>query len=203
MDRLARLRYAAEHFPALQGLRIVPFGIAFLILSAVQPGLQWFPTGSAPSWDLGVPLLTFAAAILASVGLKGYYERAFGVHRPLPRGKGLWGGVGAFALLGAVMAMGARRVEGIEVLWAVPFALAFMTAPRLRWYYGVAVLASALLAVLPAFGVGSPWGFFGQNSRFHYLMLGLTFTVCGLLDHRLLRELFEPCERETTLVQSI
>jgi hypothetical protein len=202
MERLARLRYAAEHYPALQGLRIVPFGIAFLIMVAVQPGLQWLPTGPAPSWDLGVPLLTLTAAFLASVGLKGHYERAFGVHRPLPREKGFWG-VGALALLGAVVAIGARRVEGIEVLWAVPFALVFMTAPKLRWYYGVAVLAFVLLAVLPAFGVGSLRAFFGQNSRFHYLMLGLTFTVCGLLDHRLLRELFEPRERETTLVQSI
>lgn len=202
MDRLARLRYAAEHYPALQGLRIVPFGIAFLIMVAVQPGLQWFPTEAGRSWDLGVPLLTFAAAILANVGLKGHYERAFGVHRPLPREKGFWG-IGALALLGAVIGMGARRVEGIEVLWAVPFALAFMTAPRLRWYYGLAVCAFALLAVLPAFGIGSLWGFFGQNSRFHYLVLGLTFTVCGLLDHRLLRELFEPREQEAPLGQSV
>jgi len=202
MDRLARLRYAAEYFPALQGLRIVPFGIAFLIMVAVQPGLQWFPTGAAPSWDLGVPLLAFAAAFLASVGLKGYYERAFGVHRPLPGDKALRG-ASALALLGLVIGMGARRVEAIEVLWAVPFAVAFMTAPKLRWYYGVAVVAFVLLAVLPAFGVGSRWGFFGQNSRFHYLVLGLAFTVCGLLDHRLLRELFEPREQEAPLGQSV
>lgn len=202
MDRLARLRYAAEHYPALQGLRIVPFGIAFLIMVAVQPGLQWFPTEPAASWDLGVPLLTFAGAFLASVGLKGYYERAFGVHRPLPRAKGPWGS-GLLIGLGMGAIMGVLRFGGIEVLWAVPFALVYMTAPKLRWYYGVAVLAFVLLALLPAFGVGSLRGFFGQNSRSHYLMLGLVFVICGLLDHRLLRGLFEPRERETTLVQSI
>jgi len=202
MDRLARLRYAAEHYPVLHGLRIVPFGIAFLIMVAAQPGLEWFPTGRSGSWDLGVPVLTFTAAFVASVWLKGYYERAFGVHRPLPDGKTLRV-AGVLALLGLMIGMAARHVEGIQVLWVGPFALAFMTAPRLRWYCGVAAAAFGLLAVLPAFGVGSLWGFFGQNSRFLYLILGLAFTVCGFLDHRLLRELFDPREREAPLGQSI
>jgi len=78
MDRLHRLRYVTERYEHLQGLRLVPLGIPFLISAAWRDGqLAWAPgTGriGARIWFVSL----FTAAMGVSRIARNYYRRRFG-----------------------------------------------------------------------------------------------------------------------------
>src|SRR5688500_4530199 len=74
----ARVRYLVEHYPRLQGLRLVPLGLLFVGVALWHDGqLTWLPgsTGDgAARWFLGGLIL----AIAASYGVAAYYRSQFG-----------------------------------------------------------------------------------------------------------------------------
>lgn len=193
MESLRRLRFVTERYPHLQGLRLVPLGVPFLVSAAWRSG----SFADVPAF-LGIPprylFLALFATALAMSGLAGrYYRRQFGTVQPQ-------GGV--------------RRAAGVLV-----FLAAFVAAV---WAQDVFALVVALPAVLVAVALAW-LGFAGGHVRVHYLVLaalclvfaslgalgvpidtrdalldnliGLGLIIIGLGDHLLLRRSLEPVSR--------
>ena len=74
----AHVRYVVEHYPQLQGLRLVPLGLVFLATAAWRAGhLGWLPgtsNGGIRLWFLAALGLAIALSYMASA----YYRRLFG-----------------------------------------------------------------------------------------------------------------------------
>src|SRR5689334_209315 len=78
MDHLQRLRYVTERYEQLQGLRLAPLGIPFLLSSAWRDGqLAWAPGTSGVGARIWFTVL-IAGAIGLSLIAKTYYRRRFG-----------------------------------------------------------------------------------------------------------------------------
>jgi hypothetical protein len=103
MHRLLRLRYVTERYEQLQGLRLVPLGIPFLLSSAWREGLfTWVPgavlLAAASVQDVLQSPISIPSVILAlGVGCLGV---SGGVTRP--HYLAVAATVGAFALSGAL-----------------------------------------------------------------------------------------------------
>src|SRR5258708_36853149 len=79
MDDLRRMHYVTEHYEQLQGLRLLPLGVPFLLSSLwrlTRPGPA--PFLSASGWAV---LLASAIVVPALIGR--YYSRHFGHTHPL------------------------------------------------------------------------------------------------------------------------
>lgn len=70
--------YVTERYPHLQGLRLAPLGVPFLLSAAWRRGqLSWVPgtSGHGPGyWFLGL----MALALIVSIALARYYRQRFG-----------------------------------------------------------------------------------------------------------------------------
>src|SRR5258707_1067429 len=77
MDDLRRIRYVTEHYEQLQGLRLLPLSVPFL-LSSLWRLARPAPLLSTTGWTL---LLASAFALSALIGR--YYARHFGQAQPL------------------------------------------------------------------------------------------------------------------------
>ena len=149
MDDLRRIHYVTEHYEQLQGLRILPLSVPFLLssLSRLAPGAA---TLSGRGWTL---LLVSAFAASALIGR--WYSRQFGQAPPF-RWRAALHVVAATAAFFAL-----EWLQEIRPL-PVPLPLLFvagalvrmgLAADRLRSHYIWIAAACALFALLPILAV--------------------------------------------------
>jgi hypothetical protein len=147
MDDLRRIRYVTEHYEQLQGLRLLPLGVPFLLSSLwrlARPGPA--PFLSASGWAL---LLASAFVLSALIGR--YYARHFGQAHPLR-----WRTVlplVAFFWLEWLQEIRPFPVPLPVLFVAVVLARIGMAAGWLRSHYLFIAAACATFALLPLLGV--------------------------------------------------
>jgi hypothetical protein len=151
MDDLRRIRYVTEHYEQLQGLRLLPLGVPFLLSSLwrlTHPALE--PFLSASGWAL---LLASAFVLSALIGR--YYARHFGQAHPLR-----WRTVlplvavtAAFFWLEWLQELRPLPVPLPVLFVAVVLARIGMAAGWLRSHYLFIAAACAMFALLPLLGV--------------------------------------------------
>lgn len=188
MERLNQIRQFTQHYPELQGLRMAPLGLFFLV-SAVQR-LGIFPwLGEQGDLTITLPLLILAFALWFWIGR--YYERTFGKVEPLRKGS-------RSAIVGILVPLVLVGVIILEnVLYrnnaAPPFsfigltvgaAYLYMGLVSQRWYYtvtGVILLAASFLPWIMGVGLGNPT--FGSLGTVYQFLWGGLILLNGLLDH--------------------
>ena len=190
MDRLQRLRYVTERYEQLQGLRLVPLGIPFLISSAWRSGRL----ASVP-WTGGIgPRIWFvslvAAALALSLVAKTYYERRFGdvqsavtIKAPLAAFV-----FTALFILSASLPPDPQTAVSIPaVIIALGLGYLGMVGGLLRHHYLMVAVSVVLFAALGPLGVPSH-----TRGVLWDQLIGIGFVVIGVGDHLLLRRTLVP-----------
>jgi hypothetical protein len=181
MDRRSDLiRRVTDNFFFWQGLRWVPMGGLILALVAMPRG--W------PKWaELGYMTGVVLVAYVASTGVGRYYRRSFGSVTATPglhRSRSL--------LKWTVFLPGLVAALVIDVSWEPPVFLSglamaglivgyWWSTGRGRSHYLVFAFLHAVLAFVPLVGLAQP-----GLAMFPWLwgLVGVTYVVGGLLDHR-------------------
>ena len=197
MHRLLRLRYVTERYVQLQGLRLVPLGIPFLLSSAWREGLfTWVPGASGAGSRIWFAAL-FLFAISLSVSAKIYYQRRFGnVRTTAP----IRAPVAASAFTAVLLA-----AISLQDLLQSPFSI-----PSVMLAFGVGclgvsggVVRSHYLAVAATVGVFAVSGELGVPFQIRDIlwdrMIGVSFLVIGIGDHQLLRGTLVPVTHADTV----
>jgi hypothetical protein len=141
------VRYVTTHYGRLQGLRLVPLGVAFLLSGAWRARwLTWWPGTEgrgAALWFLALG----GSAIALSFPIRSWYERQFGIVRARRRDSGA-GPLLAFAAL-----------VGLATWYQLKFA------PALSWPVLIVGLILALI------------GWHDLAVRPHYIAVGMAFAL--------------------------
>jgi hypothetical protein len=187
---LQRLHFVTERYPHLQGLRLVPLGLPFLLSAAWRAGqLSWVPgtSGSgAGLWFLGLLLV----GLMCAVALGTYYRERFGSVQPVrtftgPLAALLFAGVFLFSLwtqdtLSPSISLPAAAVGlGLGCLAVV--------GGQVRTHYLALAALCVAFATLGSLGVS----FHARDLLFDDLV-GIGLIVAGIGDHRLLRRTLAP-----------
>jgi hypothetical protein len=190
MDHLQRLRYVTERYVQLQGLRLVPLGIPFLLSSAWRSGhLAWVP------WTTGIGagrwfVMLMASAVACSLIAKTYYERRFGdVQSTVTIGTPLAAFVfTALFIVAASLQPAAQPTVSIPaVIIALGLGYVGMAGGLVRPHYVTIAVCVALFAALGALGVS-----YHTRDVLWDQLVGIGFVVVGLGDHMLLRRTLVP-----------
>lgn len=189
MDRLQRLRYVTERYEQLQGLRLAPLGIPFLLSAAWRDGqLSWVPGTNG----IGAHVW-FASLVCGAIGLsliaKNYYRRRFGnvqsaatIKTPLA------------AFVFTAMFVLAAAVQGDSSPLSVPAIIIALGLGYVGLVGGIPrphYLAMAGLVTL--FSLLGPLGVpLHTRDVLCDQLFGIGFLVIGLGDHLLLRDTLVP-----------
>lgn len=179
------IRYVAEHYVHLQGLRLVPVGVPFVLSAAWRAGwLRWWPAtqGRGAAW-------WFWSLLAASIGfsflVRRWYQREFGMAAPGPIQNGAVS-LGLFAG-GLVITIWCQMASDAPVslpLLFVAGVLATLARQGLyvRPHYALIALGSAIVGLLRP--LGAP---VGVRSVALDALIGGGLIVAGIADHRVLR----------------
>ena len=193
MSDPARIRYLVEHYPQLQGLRLVPLGLVFLAVALWHEGQLWWLPGTADGgirmWFLGA----LAFAVLASYGIGAYYRHRFGELALAPYRSG-----GPHLLANAVVIFVSLVLQD-AFNWSVSLPLIVVgillarvgvTEPRMRGHYLAIAVACFIMANIANVGVAV---------RTQRVMLDLLIAggllVAGIGDHLVLKHMLRRPER--------
>jgi len=186
---LDRINAVTANFFFWQGLRWVPLGIALLVVA-----WSYGPGSPVPkSWVSALFVATMVLALSASAMVGRWYARSFGRVRGIPgqharRTRTKWLVVYP-ALLIALLVDGIAKPS--VLVSGITFAVAIEAYRRStgggRAHYIVASIAFAALTFAPTLGLAKP-GAGGLNLLI--AVLGATYTIGGLLDHRELTHVF-------------
>jgi hypothetical protein len=190
MDHLQRLRYVTERYEQLQGLRLVPLGIPFLLSAAWRDGrLTWVPGTQgmgAHMWFLAL----FSAALTLSLIAKRYYRLHFGnVHAAM----GVKAPLAVFVFAGLFIVAASLQedlrspVSIPAVIIALGLGYLSVVGGQLRPHYLTVAVSMAVFAVLGLFGVP-----LHARSVLLDQLTGLGFIVSGIGDHLMLRNTLVP-----------
>ena len=178
MDDLRRIHYVAEHYEQLQGLRLLPLSVPFLLssLSRVSPSATVL---SGSGWSL---LLVSAFAMSTVIGR--YYSRQFGQAYPF-RWRSVCqiaAGTAAFFALEWLQELRPFPIPLPILFIAIVMARIGMAAGWLRSHYLWIAAACALFGLLPVLGVS-------LDARAAALdgLIGGGLAVAAIGDHRVLR----------------
>jgi hypothetical protein len=189
MQDLKRVQYVTAYYSALQGLKLVPFGLLFLLFAAQAGG--WNGLGRQGDCTLTLPLLLVVIALYFVIGR--YYDRTFGRVQYMRKGAGDLAVIAFVAVfVGAIVA---------EIIWkpsvsliGLVMAMGFIGGgvSSRRWYYIVLGSLTAGVSLLPIWLSGPFAGrYVGSFSFTFNFTLGLTYLVGGLVDHYLLLRAFK------------
>ncbi len=190
MDDLKRLRFVTERYPHLQGLRLLPLAVPFLISALWRNGqLAGFPGTAgrgAAYWFLGLTL----AALVVSTLMGTYYSRRFGSVEPTTRVHSLLAGVGYLSVLAAAI----WAQDQFQTTLSIPIVLIALglcyvgaTGGQLRTHYLALGALALLFAALGPFGAS-----FHAREVLLDALIGFGFILIGVGDHRLLRGTLQP-----------
>lgn len=180
MTDLDRVRYVTEHYDQLQGLRLIPLSVSFLVSALWRLST---PTSAVTSrmWFLGL----FTTALAASYPIRAYYRRHFGDVRTPPHRSGALTLVScSVALLWLVWVQDRMQwpVSLPMVVVAVLLTRLGLVAHRLRMHYLFVAGACLACAALGPLGVGVHV----RDITFD-LLTGGGLLVAGLGDDHVLR----------------
>ena len=193
MHNLRRTLYVTEHYPHLQGLRLVPLALCFLASAAWRAGLlDWLPGiahGGARVWFL----TSVSFALIVSFPIRAYYRRRVGIARPLATRADAVNVTMCFAYFALLTALPPNRWHvSVPMLFAA-LALAYvgLANRRVRRHYlGIAVACLAF-ALAPLVGVTGT----AQDVSFD-LLIGLGLLVAGVGDHLVLQRTLQAPDPE-------
>jgi hypothetical protein len=153
---LDRLRFITRNYSGLQGLRMVPLGVTWLILGAMR---QWGGETAkifARGWEAPLTLIAVFSSYLVG---RFFYLPRYG-HIKLPSTGISTESTKRDRLLATVILLGG--------LAAVVWATFGKSQPLVDWFVVIAALAMIVV---------------GLNGRFwrHYTILGLTLLVLGIM----------------------
>jgi len=192
MDHLRRLRYVTERYEQLQGLRLVPLGIPFLLSSAWRSGhLTWVPWTTTAGIGARIWFVALiGAAVALSLLTKAYYERRFG---DVQSAATIKAPLAAFVFT-AVFIVSASLQPGSQATVSIPAVIVAlglgyvgMVGGLLRPHYLMMAVCVALFAALGTVGVP-----FHTRDVLWDQLTGIGFVVIGVGDHLLLRRTLVP-----------
>lgn len=205
--RLAQIRYVTANYSQLQGLRLVPLGVALLLATPLYAGWHFAQSGLL----LALWLLPLAVGLGLHRLVGAYYARTVGrvqpARRPAPGPPARlahWLGWAVFvAVLVGGPRLGSPRLTliGFSVLVCATLLASLWQAghlrPRLHWLLLAALLAGVNLLLLTPLPLLRPdrW----SDDTLFALWVGsvsLGLIVGGLLDHRLLMRAVTPIPEE-------
>jgi hypothetical protein len=185
-----RARYITQNYSALQGLKLLPFGL-FMMLTSTRD-LNW--TWLGPQGDCTITLPMLIAAILLYFVIDRYYARRFGMVRQKHVDTQWLMGIAFLGLVFGVIILEAAVRPPFSILGLlISLLLVYAGLRTHRWYYWVVGLALALLNLLPILA-GFTWRTFASG-RFGFwwnISLGLAWVVLGVLDHLRLVSALKP-----------
>jgi hypothetical protein len=188
-NALDRINAVTSNFFFWQGLRWVPLGAALMVVA-----WGFGPGSPVPrSWESPLLIASMTVALAVSSVIGRWYARSFGRVRGIPgqharRTRTKWLVVYP-ALLVALMIDGI--VKPPVLISGITFAAAIEAYRRStgggRLHYVIASTVFAVLTFVPALGVATP----GRNALDLLIgVLGATYVIGGLLDHRELTRMF-------------
>jgi hypothetical protein len=192
MDRLQRLRYVTERYEQLQGLRLLPLGIPFLLSAAWRDGqLAW-----APGTHGTGPRIWFVALFTAAIGLsllaRNYYRRRFGNVQSAATMKTP---LAAFVFAALLVIAASLQTEPSAI--SIPAVIVALGLGYVGLVGGLArphYLAMAVLVTL--FATLGPLGVpLHTRDVLCDQLVGIAFIVIGVGDHLLLRDTLVPVPR--------
>lgn len=197
MHRLRRLRYVTERYEQLQGLRLVPLGIPFLLSSAWREGrFTWVPGISGAG-----PRIWFVALSLFAIGLsaaaKIYYQRRFGdVQTAAPARTTIAAFAFSAVLLAAVSLQDLLQspISIPSMILALGVGRVGMSGSVIRPHYLAVAATVGAFALSGALGVP-----FHIRDVLWDRMIGMSFLVIGIGDHVLLRGTLVPVTHADTV----
>ena len=195
MGNLATIRYVTEHYPRLQGLRLVPLGVLFLLSAAWR--LHWFSLPTSVFHPRDWFLVGFVIAIAASFAIRTRYERTLGHIEPLPGRSGfvtLMSIFVGFMLLGWIQQSFRWPVSIPIPVVFVALCLAYtgVVHGRLRKHYILVAVAALAVAGINILGVPD-----AIRPVFFDLMVGGGLILAGIGDDFVLRHTLQPPASET------
>lgn len=194
MEKLRQMRFVTENFELLQGLRMVPFGLWFLIMAIGD--LAQIPV--LRQGRLDYPLLLFIAVGGLYWWIGNYYTRNYGrvVHLPKSgRAKLLTGWPILLFVVGIALDVWLQLpVSFLAMVLCLYFFVPFIMAlPLVRVHYALIGLVMLLLSLMPLFVAGPlRMEFFAPAGIYFLLGMGLALIVAGVIDHLWLRSVMQP-----------
>jgi hypothetical protein len=178
------VRYVTTHYTRLQGLRLVPLGIPFLLSAAWRARwIGWWPGTEgrgAVTWFVAL----VAAAVLVSFPIRRWYERRFGTVRTRFRDNGLLPMLAFVALVAAAvwfqLQFAPRVLLPMLVLGLILAMIGWHDLP-VRPHYIALGLAWAVFAWVQPLGVPPT-----ARPVLFDLLVGGGLIVAGVGDHRAL-----------------
>lgn len=191
----SRVRYLVEHYPQLQGLRLIPLAVLFVFVALWHDGqLRWLPASSgdgASRWFL----IALGVAIASSYGIAAYYRHRFGMIQlgPFQTGGPRIVAFGAVIILSLVLQDAFRWPISVPLI-VVGALLAYIgiVQNHLRQHYLWIGLACVFFANIADFGVPART----KQVMFDLLIAGGLF-VAGIGDHLVLRKVLHPPDQRT------
>ena len=187
MEDLKRIEQITRNYEALQGLKILPLGLYFLILA-----LGWL--GEQGDCTFTLPALIGALILYGLIGK--YYQRRFGQVKPLQRnlGKEILVLIVAFVVFWlasyfdyslnlSINLVGLTIAAGLILVFSQP-------SQRFRIHYLVMGVLVALISLLPLMGISRGGEIIQPPGPVFNLLVGLVIIVGGIFDHYLLGRLF-------------
>jgi hypothetical protein len=191
----ARVRYLVEHYPQLQGLRLIPLAVLFVFVALWHDGqLRWLPGSSgdgATRWFL----VALGIAIAVSYGVAAYYRARYGAIQVSP----FQTGGPRVLLFGAIVIVSFVLQDAFR--WPISVPLLVVGAllsyigivqHRLRQHYIWIGFACVFFANIADFGVPPRT----KQVMFDLLIAGGLF-VAGIGDHLVLRKVLHPPDART------
>lgn len=188
---IKRLRYVTENYTHLQGLRLLPFGLFFLVKGMMG---QAFTNSAVISGML-------AAAVLLFYLIGRYYESRFGRVRRETSALLKDSAAALFCL--------ALIVAGIQLdkLYDMPVSMVSLAVAGLFFYihlhssgqlhhYGVMAVIFLLVGLMPATGWVASREIFGVERTTGDFLLAGAYLVGGVLDHLFLIRTFPAQEAQ-------
>jgi len=188
MRDLKRIRFVAENYAALQGLKFVPIGLLFYFVAFRDSGFSWAPSMLQPgNQTLTLPLFALMIALYWLVGV--YYRRSFGrVASVQSTDRAMLGGVVGVICVFAVYFLAAWVDAYLEppvsfVMLAVGALLVaqWWVTGRFRSHYLVVTAVVAGIGLLPLFGVLEVTALSGTVGS--GIIVGTALITVGILDH--------------------
>lgn len=187
MDNPTHVRYITRNFDALQGLKMVPFGLFFLAMGAGWLGEQG---------DLSLSLPAFVLTLLVSWLISRYYTRIIG--RVNSERSNL---VNNFLLPLAVILI-LWVAAAIDYSMRLPVSVFGLTLAiilffwwwlqeqRTRIHYAIMASLIVLISLAPLAGIGEGWLIIQPSGTVFHLLVGAIFVLGGILDHLILVKSF-------------
>ena len=196
MQNARHIRFLANNFGYLQGLKSIPIGLAVIAIGWLKN------TGVFQEGDLGVPLLVLVAGLVGYEITDRIYRALFGRVRRSQAQRLPEIGLGVLTLIAAYAALwvdpkyeevGSALGVTVAVLLGIDYVRTSKdVGSRYTWYVAVFAVGLLLLSLLPALGLKQWWRAVAFQSQELAILtlLGIIIVGMGILSHLTLMRLF-------------